>query len=149
MFFYFKNEQFLFMPIIVSTKCYFCYLKHNKLIYVIFSHFIYNINSNHNFNQTYHDMLLDKKKSNHKFNQTHILYKPTTTKMIFSKSLLSNHNYNNYHQDKHILINHMTSLTCLMQMCLRLWQQFEVLFAQKCIKINFFIFQKLFLTSAH
>ena len=90
------------MSIIVSTKCYFFYLKHNKLIYVLFSHFMYNINHNHNFNQTYHDMILDQKKiSNHNFNQTHILYKPTTTKVIFSKSLLSNHNHNNYHKDKH------------------------------------------------
>ena len=90
------------MPIIVSTKCYFFYLKHNKLIYVLFSHFMYNINPNHNFNQTYHDMILDQKNnSNHNFNQTHILYKPTTTKVIFSKSLLSNHNHNNYHKDKH------------------------------------------------
>jgi hypothetical protein len=60
------------MPIIVSTKYYFFYLKHNKLIYVIFSHFMYNINPNHNFNQTYHDMILDKKK-----NQTIILTKHT------------------------------------------------------------------------
>ena len=102
--FFFLSEQFLFMPIIVSTKYYVFYFKHNELIYVIFSHFIYNINPNHNFNQTYHDMILDKKKkSNHNFNQTHILYKPTTTKVIFSKSLLLNHNNNNYHKDKHPL----------------------------------------------
>jgi hypothetical protein len=56
-----------------------------RLIHVFFSHFIYNINTNNNFNQTYHDMILDEKKLNRNFNQTYILYKPTTTKMIFFK----------------------------------------------------------------
>lgn len=30
-------------------------------------------------------MIFDKIKSNHNFNQTHILYEPTTAKMIFFK----------------------------------------------------------------
>jgi len=63
---------------------------------------MYNINSNHNFNQTYHDMILDKK------SQTAILIKHTfyinkQQKWFFSKSLLSNHNHNNYHINKHFL----------------------------------------------
>jgi hypothetical protein len=60
---------------------------------------MYHINLNHNFNQTYHDMIFGKKKSNHNFNQTRILYEPTTTKVIFPKSLLSNHNHDNYHKN--------------------------------------------------
>ena len=52
---------------------------------MLFSLFMYNINPNHNFNQTYHNMIFDKqkKKSNHNFNQTHILYESTIAKVIF------------------------------------------------------------------
>ena len=57
----------------------------NKLIYVIFSYFLYNTNPNHNFNQRYHAMIFDKIKSNQNFNQTHILYEPTMAKVIFLK----------------------------------------------------------------
>ena len=73
----------------------------NKLIYVFFSHFLYNTNPAHNFNQTYHVIIFDKIKSNHNFNQTHILYEPITAKVIFSKLIFSNHNHNNYHKNKH------------------------------------------------
>jgi hypothetical protein len=98
--FFNKNEYFLCRLLFVLNVI-FPIKTNNKLIYVLFSHFIYNINPNHNFNQTYHAMIFSKKKSNHNFNQTHILYEPTTIKIIFLKLLCSNHNHNIYHKNKH------------------------------------------------
>lgn len=68
----------IFYGFLFGLNVLFLHRTKNEFIYIIFSHFIYNVNHNHSFNQTYHIMIFIKIKSNHNFNKTRIIYAQTT-----------------------------------------------------------------------